>query len=154
MDQATKSEWTDDEYQRITSDLTKIANMKAEKAKKQAKRKAGQKGHTKAVQDFNLEKANIIKIKKKYAYKGTVLLGFRLNGINWRFGHHPNSIHPRTIISVEGGDIYELETQKIYDFIEVHRPVVIKSKYWLHLSEAYQVDIEELVEWCSQKALV
>jgi len=69
----------------------------------------------------------------------------------WRFGHSPNQIHAKTVISVEDGGIYELPTQRIYDYINQVNPAWIISKYGIYNSKAYQIEIHDLVAWCGQE---
>jgi hypothetical protein len=125
-----------------------LATVKA--FKELAKKKQGSKSK-KLTGDFDLTKPNIIKVKKQYSNKGTVLLGVSLDRKPWRFGHSSNQIHAKTVISVEDGGIYEVPTQRIYDYINQVNPSWIISKYGIYNSKAYQIDIHDLVAWCGQE---
>jgi hypothetical protein len=126
-----------------------LATIKA--YKEIAKKKKQQNKSKKLTGDFDLTKPNIIKVKKQYSNKGTVLLGERLDNKPWRFGHSPNQIHALTVISVEGGGIYELPTQKIYAFIHEKSPNWIYAKYGIFTTKAFQIDIHDLVDYCGKE---
>ncbi len=138
-----------EEHARQQIELASIKAFKAFQDKKNKAKKA-KKVSKKLTGDFTTEKPNVIKVLKKYENKGTVLLGFALDNKAWRFGHDQSKIHPKTVISVENGALYELPTALIYAYIHEMKPTWIMSKYGIFNSKAYQIQIHLLNEYCGQ----
>jgi hypothetical protein len=74
--------------------------------------------------DFSREIPNLIKVGKKYKNSGNVCLGYAKNAGDWRpwrFGKHSMILHPSTVIQIEGGQTYWLQTTNVCDYLRKHK---------------------------------
>ena len=144
------------EHARQQSELAGINAFKAiqaKRAKAQKAKKSKKSEWNKLSGDFNIAKPNVLKVTARFSNKGTALFGFEQNGKEWRFGKPLSQLHPKTVITVESGAIYELPTASIYEYIKENKPIWLDGMYSpIHKTKSYQIQIHDLVEYCGSKA--
>ena len=101
--------------------------------------------------DWDTTKPNILKISAKYANKGTILVGWLLDGKAWRIGHSASQIHEKTCIVIEGGALYEIPTERLFAFIHETNPSWLNAKYGIFDTKCYQIELQDLLDFCNQK---
>jgi hypothetical protein len=107
--------------------------------------------------DFSTDLPNHIKVTKKYKNSGNVCLGYAKNAGDWkpwRFGKHSIILHQSTVIQVEGGKTYWLQTANVCDYLRKNKNTLrpLESKGFNGLkTKSYLVKIEELVNYDLQQ---
>ena len=107
--------------------------------------------------DFSKEMPNLIKVGKKYNNSGNVCLGYAKNAGDWkpwRFGKHSIILHQSTVIQIEGGDTFWLQTANVCDYLRKNKNVLraLESKGFNGLkTKSYIVKIEDLVAYDLQQ---
>jgi len=107
--------------------------------------------------DFSTEMPNHIKVGKKYKNSGNVCLGYAKNAGDWkpwRFGKHSIILHQSTVIQIEGGETYWLQTANVCDYLRKNKNVLraLDSKGFNGLkTKSYIVKIEDLVNYDRQQ---
>ena len=74
--------------------------------------------------DFSKDMPNLIKVGKKYKNSGNVCLGYAKNAGDWRpwrFGKQSIILHTSTVIQIEGGDTYWLQTANVCDYLRKNK---------------------------------
>jgi hypothetical protein len=108
--------------------------------------------------DFSREIPNLMKVTKKYKNSGNVCLGYAKNAGNWRpwrFGKQPFTIHPSTVIQIEGGNTYWLQTVNVCKYLEENRLKLRElesNKFKGLVTKSYIVKIEDLIEYDLQQS--
>jgi hypothetical protein len=103
--------------------------------------------------DFSKEMPNLIKVGKKYKNSGNVCLGYAKNAGDWRpwrFGKHSIILHPSTVIQIEGGDTYWLQTANVCDYLRKHKNSLREletNKFKGLKTKSYIVNIKDLVNY-------
>ena len=103
--------------------------------------------------DFSKDIPNLIKVGKKYKNIGNVCLGYAKNAGDWRpwrFGKHPIILHPSTVIQIEGGDTYWLQTANVCDYLRKNKNSLREletNKFKGLKTKSYIVNIKDLVNY-------
>ena len=103
--------------------------------------------------DFSREIPNLIKVGKKYKNSGNVCLGYAKNAGDWRpwrFGKHSMILHPSTVIQIEGGQTYWLQTTNVCDYLRKHKNSLREletNKFKGLKTKSFIVNIEDLVNY-------
>jgi hypothetical protein len=103
--------------------------------------------------DFSKDMPNLIKVGKKYKNSGNVCLGYAKNAGDWRpwrFGKHSIILHPSTVIQIEGGDTYWLQTANVCDYLRKNKNSLREletNKFKGLKTKSYMVNIKDLVNY-------
>jgi hypothetical protein len=103
--------------------------------------------------DFSREIPNLIKVGKKYKNSGNVCLGYAKNAGDWRpwrFGKPTIILHPSTVIQIEGGQTYWLQTTNVCDYLRKNKNALREletNKFKGLKTKSYIVNIEDLVNY-------
>ena len=103
--------------------------------------------------DFSKDMPNLIKVGKKYKNSGNVCLGYAKNAGDWRpwrFGKHSIILHPSTVIQIEGGDTYWLQTANVCDYLRKNKNSLREletNKFKGLKTKSYIVNIKDLVNY-------
>ena len=103
--------------------------------------------------DFSKDMPNLIKVGKKYKNSGNVCLGYAKNAGDWRpwrFGKHSIILHPSTVIQIEGGDTYWLQTAYVCDYLRKNKNSLREletNKFKGLKTKSYIVNIKDLVNY-------
>lgn len=103
--------------------------------------------------DFSKDMPNLIKVGKKYRNSGNVCLGYAKNAGDWRpwrFGKHSIILHPSTVIQIEGGDTYWLQTANVCDYLRKNKNSLREletNKFKGLKTKSYIVNIKDLVNY-------
>jgi hypothetical protein len=103
--------------------------------------------------DFSKDMPNLIKVGKKYKNSGNVCLGYANNAGDWRpwrFGKHSIILHPSTVIQIEGGDTYWLQTSHVCDYLRKYKNSLREletNKFKGLKTKSYSVNIKDLVNY-------
>jgi hypothetical protein len=103
--------------------------------------------------DFSKDMPNLIKVGKKYNNSGNVCLGYAKNAGEWRpwrFGKHSIMLHPSTVIQIEGGDTYWLQTSNVCDYLRKNKNSLREletNKFKGLKTKSYIVNIKDLVNY-------
>ena len=103
--------------------------------------------------DFSKDMPNLIKVGKKYRNSGNVCLGYAKNAGDWRpwrFGKHSIMLHPSTVIQIEGGDTYWLQTFNVCDYLRKNKNSLREletNKFKGLKTKSYIVNIKDLVNY-------
>jgi hypothetical protein len=103
--------------------------------------------------DFSKDMPNLIKVGKKYKNSGNACLGYAKNAGDWRpwrFGKHPIILHPSTVIQIEGGETYWLQTAHVCDFLRKNKNSLREletNKFNGLKTKSYIVNIKDLVNY-------
>lgn len=107
--------------------------------------------------DFSKEIPNLIKVTKKYKNSGNVCLGYAKNAGHWnpwRFGKHAFSLHPSTVIKIEGGNTFWLKTENVCNYLRLNKYSLREletNKFKGLKTKSYIVKIEDLVNYDLQQ---
>jgi hypothetical protein len=107
--------------------------------------------------DFSKDIPNLVKVGTKYQASGNVCLGVAKNAGDWkpwRFGKHSIILHQSTVIQIEGGDTFWLQTANVCDYLRKNKNVLraLESKGFNGLkTKSYIVKIEDLVAYDLQQ---
>ena len=103
--------------------------------------------------DFSKDMPNLIKVGKKYKNSGNVCLGYAKNAGDWRpwrFGKHSIILHPSTVIQIEGGETYWLQTANVCDYLRKNKNSLREletNKFKGLKTKSYIVNIRDLVNY-------
>ena len=103
--------------------------------------------------DFSKDMPNLIKVGKKYKNSGNVCLGYAKNAGDWRpwrFGKHSIILHPSTVIQIEGGETYWLQTANVCDYLRKNKNSLREletNKFKGLKTKSYIVNIKDLVNY-------
>ena len=103
--------------------------------------------------DFSKDMPNLIKVGKKYKNSGNVCLGYAKNAGDWRpwrFGKHSIILHPSTVIQIEGGDTFWLQTSNVCDYLRKNKNSLREletNKFKGLKTKSYIVNIKDLVNY-------
>lgn len=103
--------------------------------------------------DFSRDIPNLIKVGKKYKNSGNVCLGYAKNAGDWkpwRFGKDSMILHPSTVLQIEGGQTYWLQTTNVCDYLRKNKNSLREletNKFKGLKTKSYIVNIEDLVNY-------